>query len=124
MAPSQETVSSKPEVIRRVNAECVPLTLRAPLVNGAQGAGADAEGRLYARLKRAMLAPQGIGILFPGGCVLAWVQMFDDSGKILRFLDDALPRNATMGVGAAHAVTERYLRFTSEKVEPSSPTGS
>ncbi len=37
----------------------MPLALRAPLVNGVARAGDEAEGRLYERLKRVMIAPQG-----------------------------------------------------------------
>jgi len=50
-------------VIARVNEAFVPLAARAPLVNGMQEAGNADEKRLYARLRRVMLAPQGIGVL-------------------------------------------------------------
>src|SRR5439155_19372084 len=89
---AREAVFSRPEVIRRVNADFVPLALRAPLVNGANTLRDEDEKWLYQRINRAKLAPQGIGVLNSAGQVLVWTQMFDDDRSVLAFLDHARKR--------------------------------
>jgi hypothetical protein len=113
---AREAVFSNPAVIRRINADFVPLALRAPLVNGPQMVTDPDEKWLYERVNRARLAPQGIGILTPSGQVLAWVQMFDDDQSVLDFLDHGLKRARADAAGRQLVVTERYMRFPHLKV--------
>lgn len=95
-----------------MNEAFIPLAARAPLVNGLQEAGNADEKRLYARLRRVMLAPQGIGVLDAEGRVLEWTQMFDDEASVLAFLEHALARET----GKAPAA-ERYMHYPSEAQE-------
>ncbi|HYF00840.1 MAG TPA: hypothetical protein VEJ18_18100, partial [Planctomycetota bacterium] len=61
-------------MIRRVNADFVPVALKAALVNGAPP---GAEGDLYREIGRSKPAPQGIAVANASGKVLAWALMFD-----------------------------------------------
>jgi hypothetical protein len=70
---AREAVFSNPDVVRRVNAEFVPVALKAGLVNGADGD--DAESRLYRAIGRSKPAEQGI-------CVA------DSTGRLPDFVDD------------------------------------
>src|SRR5215470_18093348 len=72
---------------------------------------------LYQRLDRAKLAPQGIGVLNSAGQVLAWVQMFDDDRSVRDFLDLGLKRFAEKKDAKEPVVTQRYLRFPSQKAD-------
>lgn len=108
-----------PAVIRRVNADFVPLALRAPLVNQVEMVHDEDEQWLYQRLNRAKLAPQGIGVLSPDGQVLAWVQMFDDDQSVLDFLDRNVKRIREKADAAQPVLTERYMRFPSERARDS-----
>ena len=57
---AREAVFSRPEVIRQVNAEFIPVAIRAAHVEGyRQGE----EGRLFAGLRESRPAPQGIAVL-------------------------------------------------------------
>ena len=116
---AREAVFSAPAVIRRVNADFVPLALRAPLVNNVEMVRDQDEKWLYERLSRAKLAPQGIGVLDSAGQVLAWVQMFDDDQSVLDFLDRNWKRFQQKDGAAQPVVTERYMRFPSERAEDS-----
>ena len=73
-------------MIRRVNADFVPVALKAGLVNFPPD---DEEGRLYREIARSKLAPQGICVVNSAGKVLDWVLMFDDDQQVLAFLDHA-----------------------------------
>jgi hypothetical protein len=114
---AREAVFSVPAVIRRVQADFVPLALRAPLVNGADGVRDHDERWLYQRLNRAKLAPQGIGVLDGSGQVLVWAQMFDDDQSVLDFLDHGLDRFREKAGLPRPEVTERYMRFPGMKVK-------
>ncbi len=107
----RETVFSRADVVARVSESFVALATRAPLVNGMHAAGDPDEERLYGRLKRVMLAPQGIGVLDAEGRVLSWVQMFDGDDEVLPFLDRALERFREEGAAPA---AERHMKFPSE----------
>jgi hypothetical protein len=110
---AREAVFARPEVIRRVCADFVPLALRAPAVNQ-PGAVHDANERwLYERVNRAKLAPQGIAVLNSAGQVLAWVQMFDDDESVLDFLDHGGKRFQEKADPKRLVVTERYLKYPS-----------
>jgi hypothetical protein len=114
---AREAVFSVPAVIRRIQADFVPLALRAPSVNQ-PGSVPDKEERwLYQRINRARLAPQGICILNSGGQVLTWVQMFDDDRSVLDFLDHGQARFQEKADGQRPVVTERYMIFPSMKQE-------
>jgi hypothetical protein len=108
---AREAVFSVPAVIRRINADFVPLALRAPLVNGPDAVRDEDEKWLYQRISRARLAPQGICLLDSRGRVLTWVQMFDSNRSVLAFLDHGLKRFRDSADVKGVVVTERYMRF-------------
>lgn len=114
---AREAVFSVPAVIRRVDADFVPLALRAPLVNGADRVGDPDERWLYQRINRARLAPQGICVLGSAGQVLTWVQMFDDDKSVLDFLDQARRRFQEQADAKGPAVTLRYVKYPSDRAE-------
>jgi hypothetical protein len=111
---AREAVFSNPEVIRRVNADFVPVALKAALVNNPTD---DEEGRLYQEIGRSKPAPQGICVANSQGKVLAWALMFDDDKSVLSFFDYTLKRN-TQFPGAKQPVpAERFMRFPSAKLD-------
>jgi hypothetical protein len=112
---AREAVFSVPAVVRRVNADFVPLALRAPLVNGADFMTDQDEQWLYQRINRAKLAPQGICVLNSSGQVLTWVQMFDSDQSVLAFLDHARKRFQKHAGAKPLVPTERYMRFPSDR---------
>jgi hypothetical protein len=114
---AREAVFSVRAVIQRVNADFVPLALRAPLVNGADAVKDEDEKWLYQRINRVKLAPQGICVLDSRGQVLTWAQMFDSNQSVLDFLDHSLKRFQKNAEAKPPVVTERYLSFPSRKVE-------
>jgi hypothetical protein len=116
---AREAVFSVPAVIRRVNADFIPLALRAPLVNNPAAVRDRDERWLYERIGRAKLAPQGICVLNSAGQVLAWVQMFDDDQSVLDFLDHGLKRFREQADPMRLVPTERYLKFPSARHEDS-----
>src|SRR5205807_1735487 len=101
-------VFSRPEVIRRVNAEFVPLAVRATMANLVEPAGDAAEARLYERLKRTRAAPQGICVLNAGGQVLDWALTFANDRSVLAFLDYSLQRFREHPDAAAPVEARRY----------------
>jgi hypothetical protein len=113
---AREAVFSVPAVVRRINANFVPLALRAPQVNNPPAVHDADERWLFERVNRAKLAPQGICVLNPAGQVLAWVQMFDDDQSVLDFLDHGLKRFQEKADAREPVVTERYMHFPSEKL--------
>ena len=88
---AREAVFSKAEVIRRVNADFIPVALKAGLINNPPR---GLEGDLYAELSRSKPAPQGICVANSAGKALDWVLMFDDDKSVVKFLDHALQRYA------------------------------
>jgi hypothetical protein len=114
-------VFSNPDVIRRVQADFVPVALKAGLVNNPPG---DAEGRLYREIGRSKPAPQGICIINPAGKVLDWALMFDDDQSVLAFFDHALKRFARFPDAKKPVPAERYMRFPSHKLDDIEDTGT
>ena len=80
-------IFSNANVIHRVNADFVPVALKAGLVNNPPD---NDEGRLYREIGRSKIVPQGICVVNSAGKVLDWVFMFDDDKSVLAFLDHAL----------------------------------
>jgi hypothetical protein len=108
---AREAVFSRPEVIRRINAEFVPLAVRATMANLIDPAGDEAEGRLYQRLKRTQVAPQGICVLNSDGQVLDWVETFENDASVLAFLDYAVQRFREHPAVTAPVAARRYMRY-------------
>ncbi|HKB39218.1 MAG TPA: hypothetical protein VKD72_22460 [Gemmataceae bacterium] len=110
---AREAVFSRPEVIRRVNADFIPVALKAGLVNNPPG---GPEGQLYREIGRSKPAPQGICVVNSAGKVLDWVLMFDDDRSIPAFLDHCLKRFAKYPDARQRVAAERYMKFPSDKL--------
>jgi hypothetical protein len=110
---AREAVFSNPDVIKRVNADFVPVALKAGLVNNPPD---DEEGRLCREIGRSKLAPQGICVVNSAGKVLAWTMAFDDDKSVLAFLDHSAKRFAQFPDAKKPVAAERYGRFPSAKV--------
>jgi hypothetical protein len=108
----REAVFSNPEVIRRVNADFVPVALKAGLVNNPTD---DEEGQLCREIGRSKVAPQGICVVNSAGKVLAWTVAFDDDKSVLAFLDHCLTRFAQFPDAHEPVAAERYGMFPSRK---------
>jgi hypothetical protein len=117
---AREAVFSQPEVIRRVNADFVPVALKAALVNNPPD---DEEGKLYREIGRSKIAPQGICVANSAGKVLDWVVMFDDDKNVLAFLDHALKRFAKYRDAKEPVPAERYMKFPSIKLDDAKDDG-
>lgn len=116
---AREAVFANPDVIRRVNAEFVPVALKAGLVNNPPPGD---EGRLYRELARSMPAPQGIGVANPAGKVLSWSLMFEDDASVLAFLDHTRERFRAFPDAAKPVPAERFMRFPAQKREDAPDT--
>ncbi len=116
---AREAVFSNPEVVRRVNAEFIPVALKAALVNNPPG---DEEGRLYSEIGRSKPAPQGICVANSAGKALDWALMFDDDKAVVRFLDHEIQRFRQFPDGSKTVATGRYMQFPSQRLpdEPDS----
>ncbi len=110
---AREAVFSNPEVIRRVNAEFVPVALKAWLMNNPTD---DEEGRLYREIGRSKPAPQGICVANSSGKALDWALMFDDDKSMLAFLERGVKRFRDFPDAKKPVTTERYMRFPSMKL--------
>jgi hypothetical protein len=106
-------IFSNADVIRRVNADFVPVALKAGLVNYPPD---DDEGWLYREIGRSKIVPQGICVVNSAGKVLDWVFMFDDDKSVLAFLDHAQMRFAKFPDAKKVFPTERYMKFPSQKL--------
>jgi hypothetical protein len=106
-------IFSNADVIRRVNADFVPVALKAGLVNNPPD---NDEGRLYREIGRSKILPQGICVVNSAGKVLDWVFMFDDDQSVLAFLDHARQRFAAFPDAQKPFPTERYMKYPSEKL--------
>jgi hypothetical protein len=95
-----------------VNADFVPVALKAGLVNSPPY---DEEGRLYREIGRSKVLPQGICVINPACKVLAWAEMFDDDKSVLAFLDHCLQRFARFPDAQKPIPAERYPKFPSQK---------
>jgi hypothetical protein len=110
---ARAAVFSRPEVIRRVKADFVPVALKAALVNHPPR---DPEGLLYREIGRSKPAPQGICVVNSAGKVLDWVLMFDDERSVLAFLEHARKRFHRYPDARKPVAAERYMKFPSEKL--------
>jgi hypothetical protein len=95
-----------------VNADFVPVALKAGLVNNPPN---DEEGRLYREIGRSKILPQGICVINSASKVLAWAAMFDDDTSVLAFLDHCSQRFALFPGAQKPFPAERYPKFPSEK---------
>jgi hypothetical protein len=103
-----------------VNAEFVPVALKAALVNNPPS---DAEGRLYQEIGRSKPAPQGICVVNSAGKVLDWALMFDDDKSVLAFLDHALRRFRDHPDATRPVAAERYMKFPSMRLPDVADSG-
>ena len=103
---------SNPEVVRRINADFVPVALS---MFAAMERPKDDEGKLLQSIYRSRTQPQGTCVLNSGGQVLAWVIMYDKDKSVLDFLDHGLERFRDHPDAKQAIVTERYFRFPSDK---------
>jgi hypothetical protein len=117
---AREAVFSRPEVIRRVQAQFVPVALKAALVNNPPD---DDEGRLYREIGRSKPAPQGICVVNSAGLVLDWALMFDDDQSVLDFLDRCLKRFARHPDAREPVTAERYMKFPSVRLDDVADSG-
>ncbi len=106
-------IFSNAAVIRRVNADFVPVALKAGLINNPPD---NDEGRLYREIERSKILPQGICVVNSAGKVLDWVFMFDDDKSVLDFLDHAKKRFAAFPDATKPFPAERYKMFPSQKL--------
>jgi hypothetical protein len=109
---AREAVFSNPDVIKRVNADFVPVALKAGLVNRPPD---DEEGLLYREIERSKPAPQGICVVNSAGKVLNWALMFDDDRSVLAFLDHARDRFARYPDAKKPVAAEVYQKFPSHR---------
>jgi hypothetical protein len=117
---AREAVFSKPDVIRRIGADFVPVALKAGLINAPSD---DDEGRLYREIGRSKVAPQGICVINSAGKVLDWALMFDDDQSVVDFLDHTLERFAKYPDARQPVPAGRYMRFPSHKLDDMEDSG-
>ena len=110
----RETVFSVPEVIRRINADFVPVSMAMMAFQARSG---DDEGKMLQSIYRSKAQPQGTCVLNSGGQVLAWTIMFDKDKSVLDFLDHGLKRFGDHPDAKEAIMTERYMKFPSAKLE-------
>jgi hypothetical protein len=103
-----------------VNADFVPVALKAGLVNYPPN---DEEGRLYRGIGRSKVLPQGICVVNPACKVLAWADMFDDDQSVVAFLDHCLNRSAQFPDATKPFPAERYMKFPGERLADSEDDG-
>jgi hypothetical protein len=103
-----------------VNADFVPVALKAGLVNNPPN---DEEGRLYREIGRSKVLPQGICVINPACKVLAWAAFFDDDKSVVAFLDHCLKRFAQFPDAKKPFSAERYTKFPSQKLADSEDNG-
>jgi hypothetical protein len=108
----REAVFSNPDVIRRVNADFVPVALKAGLVDRPP---ATAKAGSTARSAAQDPSP-GVSVVNSAGKVLDWVFMFDDDKSVLDFLDHAKKRFAEFPDATKPFPAERYKGFPSQKL--------
>lgn len=110
---AREAVFSNPAVIRRIQADFVPVALKAGLVNNP---GGDEESRLYREIGRSKPAPQGICVANSAGKVLDWALSFDNDESVLAFLNHSLKRFREHPDARQLVAAERFMRFPSQKL--------
>jgi hypothetical protein len=109
---AREAVFSNPDVIKCVNADFIPVALKAALVNRPPD---DDEGRLYREIERSKPAPQGICVVNSAGKVLNWALMFDDDRSLFAFFDHVKDRYAKFPDAKKLVAAEVYEKFPSRK---------
>lgn len=114
---AREAVFSNPAVIRKVNAEFIPVSVTAARMHQPPG---DPETRLLWSAGRVAPAPQGMAVLNSDGRPLDWVLMFDSDQSVLDFLDHALRRFASNPDPARALPAQRYQRFPSGRMPDAS----
>jgi hypothetical protein len=118
---AREAVFSNAEVIKRINADFVPVALKAGLVNNPPEGD---EGLLYREIARSRPAPQGICVVNSAGKVLNWTLMFDDDKSLLAFFDQAKDRFAKFPDAKKPVVAEVYMKFPSQKKKDVEDSGN
>jgi hypothetical protein len=113
-------IFSNADVIRRVNADFVPVALKAGLVDNPPK---NDEGQLYREIRRSRILPQGICVVNSAGKVLDWVFVFDDDKSVLAFLEHTRKRFAKFPDAKQPFPTERYMKFPSQKLAPIEDNG-
>jgi hypothetical protein len=96
-----------------VNADFVPVALKAGLVNYPPN---DEEGRLYREIGRSKVLPQGICIINSACKVLAWAAFFDDDRSVVAFLDHCRKRAVQFPNAKKPFPAERYMKFPSQRL--------
>ena len=114
-------VFSKPEAIRQINANFVPVALKAGLINNPPG---GKEGRLYRQIAESRPAPQGICVANSAGKPLDWALSFKEEDSILDFLSHSLERYAEFPDDTKPVAVERYMRFPTQRLLDASDPGS
>jgi hypothetical protein len=99
-------------VIKRVNADFIPVALKAALVNRPPDGD---EGLFYREIGRSKPAPQGICVINSAGKVLDWALMFDDDKSVLAFFDHVERRYARLPGAKNPVAAEVYEKFPSRK---------
>ncbi len=111
---AREAVFSKPEVIRRVRQDFIPVSLKAGLVNRPPD---NEEGRLYREIARSQPLPQGICVVNPAGKVLEWVVSFNGDQEVIAFLDHSLKRYHEYPDASKPVAAERFMHFPNRKLD-------
>jgi len=117
---AREAVFSNPDVIKRVNADFIPVALKAALVNRPPD---DDEGLLYREIGRSKPAPQGICVVNSAGKVLNWALMFDDDTSLLAFFHHVKVRFANYPDATKPVAAEVYQKFPSQQREDMEDSG-
>lgn len=110
---AREAVFSKPDVIRKIKSDFIPVALKAGSVMNPPD---NLEGQLYRELARSRPAPQGIGVTNSAGKVLAWTLMFEKDAGVAEFLDYALKRYQKFPNAKKPVTVERFMQFPGRKL--------
>jgi len=81
------------------------------------GAPPSEEVRLFQRLYRSQVAPQGMCIVNAGGQALAWAMNHEENEDILSYLDYGLQRFRKNPDGQEPVITERYPEYPKKRLE-------
>ncbi|MEM7012389.1 MAG: hypothetical protein AAF585_13000 [Verrucomicrobiota bacterium] len=110
---AREAVFSKPEVVEKINAEFIPVALKAAHVNNPQP---GPEGQMFREIGRSKIAPQGICVVNSACKVLSWSVSFDEDDSIEKFLDHCVRRYDEFPNAETPVAAERYRKFPSLKM--------
>jgi len=81
------------------------------------GAPSSEEVRIFQKLYRSQVAPQGICIVNAGGQALAWVMNHEHGEEVLSFLTYGLERFRQNPDGQGPVLTERYPEYPKKRLE-------